>query len=99
MFAEYWSIGNSGVKVRLLACGLAVSVNAHAADTFDPATGVLTIPLLVIGNTAFSNVRITVGGLVGVSGGAAVNAYDTFSGGQLSIPSLQLGANLFTNVV
>jgi hypothetical protein len=99
MFAESCASGYRRLKVLLLAFGLAASVNARAADTFDPATGVLTIPLLVIGNTAFSNVRITVGGLVGVSGGAAVNSYDTFSGGQLSIPALQLGANVFTNVV
>jgi hypothetical protein len=99
MFAEYCARWHRRLKVLLLAFGLAVSVNAHAADTYDTTTGVLTIPLLVIGNTAFFNVRITIGGLVGVTGGTAVNAYDTFSGGQLSIPSLQLGANVFTNVV
>lgn len=72
-----------------------------AADTFDAATGILTIPLVVIGNTSYSNVRITVGAVVGIGGGTPASSFDTFNPvtNQLTIASVTVGTATFNNVV
>jgi len=72
---------------------------AHAADSFDGTY--LHIPLVVVNGTTFSNVVVTLGSVVGVTGGAPVASYDSYDGatGHLSIPSVLVGSTVYTNVV
>lgn len=85
-----------------MACMLCLLMPAaRAADSFDPATGILTIPLVVVGNTVYTNVRITVGVVLGIGGGTAASTVDSFNGitNQLTIPSVTVGSLTYTNVV
>lgn len=74
---------------------------SHAADSFDASTGILTIPLVVVGNTAYANVRITVGAVLGIGGGTAASTVDSFNAAtnQLTIPTVTVGSLTYTNVV
>lgn len=88
--------------LQLLSMLLLLGGSAGAcADTYDPATNVLTIPVVTVGNTAFTNVRITVGSVISVGGGTAANAFDTYDAATnlLTIPSVSIGATTYTNVV
>lgn len=71
-----------------------------AADSFDPATGILTIPLVVSGNTSYTNVRITIAGYR-IGGGIPTSSYDTYNPvtNQLTIPSVTVGTATYNNVV
>ncbi len=95
---SFWHHPLQLLSILLLLGG---SVGAYAADTYDAATNVLTIPLVRVGNTAYTNVRITVGDLIGLGGGAAASAFDTYdtATNQLTIPSVLVGATTYTNVV
>lgn len=76
-------------------------VTAHAFDTYDPATGILTIPMVIVGGTAYLNVQVFVGNAVPVIGGGTANlaAADTYDGAVLTIPAVQVvGGNMFANV-
>lgn len=62
------SINVGGAYYRaVVTVGSLVSFNTGVTGTvatFDAATNVLTVPSLVVGGTAFTNVKVTVGGLV-----------------------------------
>lgn len=88
--------------LQLLSILLLLGGSAGAsADTYDAATNVLTIPLVTVGNTSYTNVRITVGGVISLGVGIAANTYDTYDAAtnQLTIPSVLVGATTYTNVV
>lgn len=72
-----------------------------SADSFEPITGVLTIPLVVVGNTAYSNVQITVGTVLSLGAGPAAALFDSYDPvtNQLTIPSVTVGTLTYTNVV
>ncbi len=94
---SFWHHPLQLLSILLLLGG---SVGAYA-DTYDAATNVLTIPLVTVGNTAYTNVKITVGGLISLGGGTAANTYDTYDAAtnQLTIPSVLVGTTTYTNVV
>jgi uncharacterized repeat protein (TIGR03803 family) len=120
---------------------LGIAASAAGADTFNAATGHLTIPTLTIGNATYSNVIVTIGTLleppagtvpafpadsyfpgsneltvqtVGVVGGqtydnvvvtvAALDSVgnaagvDTYHNGILTLPEVQAGSAIYTNV-
>jgi hypothetical protein len=82
--------------VLLLVCG----VQAYGADTY--SAGRLTMPTLVIGNVTYSNVVVTVGGILsGPAGTAPIGTVDTYNpaNGQLTVQSVTLGGNTLYNVV
>ncbi|MGB2881340.1 MAG: hypothetical protein WBC08_06150 [Rhodoferax sp.] len=59
-----------------------VALAAHAADTFDPATTLLSLDTISLGSTTYRQVRATVSSytLLGVDGGSATpNSFDTTS--------------------
>ena len=59
-----------------------VALAAHAADTFDPATTLLSLDTISLGSTTYRQVRATVSSytLLGVNGGSATpNSFDTTS--------------------
>ncbi len=67
------------------------------ADSY--AGGTLSIPAVLVGDAAYT-AQITVGGIVGVSGGmpgATLDNYD-FATGVLSIPAVEFGGSVYTNV-
>jgi hypothetical protein len=90
--------------VSLLAGG---SLAAHAIDTYDPVSGILTIPLVIVGNTAYLNVQVFVPINNVLSPGtvndpnANLNAPDQYSTatGELTIGAVRVGNNLYTNAV
>lgn len=85
---------------RCIAAGLCLLGLTHAvaADTFDGQT--LTIPSVSVSGTYYSNVKITVGRILSVSGGSATTSYDTFdpAAGILYISSVQVGNATYNNV-
>ncbi len=62
----------SKLKV-LVAIGAAIFFNAQAADTYDANKSTLTIPVVKVGETYYSNVIITLGNIVSV--GSASSSY------------------------
>jgi len=80
-----------------LLAALAFATTAQA-DSYDAASNQLSIPLVLVGDTLYSNVLITVGKVLYVGGGAPFSAYDSYSGNQLAIPSVTVGAATYTNV-
>lgn len=74
--------------------------NAFAVDSYNPATNELTIPLVYVGGTGYSNVVINVGDIVGVAGGNPSANSDSYnaSNNQLTIPSVKVGSSTYTNV-
>ena len=75
---------------------------AQAADAYNSNTGVLSIPLVKVGETFYTNVEITLSSIVRV-GTASSNAlsYDTYNSvnNQLSIPTVNVGSLTYSNVV
>jgi|LauGreSuBDMM15SN_2_FD.fasta_scaffold33608_1 hypothetical protein len=73
----------------------------QAADRFNPINNQLTIPQVVVGDTVYTNVVITVAAVISVNGGVPVNNFDTFNAqnNQLSIPLVYVGDVEYTNVV
>jgi hypothetical protein len=77
-------------------------VNSYAADSYDANTNTLTIPLVNVNNTYYSNVKINVGVVVSVgSKDASAPAYDTYNAttNQLTIPEVAVGSTTYYNVV
>jgi hypothetical protein len=77
-------------------------VNSYAVDSYDASTNTLTIPLVNVNNTYYSNVKINVGVVVSVgSKDASAPAYDTYNAttNQLTIPEVVVGSTTYYNVV
>lgn len=93
----------------LYAFTLMVCTTGYAADSFDPATQLLTISSVVVGDKIYSNVKIEVGGVISVGGNStdgvsvapSANAIDTFdiATGHLSIASVSALGQTYYNVV
>jgi hypothetical protein len=78
------------------------SLPLYAADTYDTSKSTLTIPLVKVGNTYYSDVEITLGKVVSVGTvGSNDPSYDTYdaSTNQLSIPVVTSGNATYYNVV
>jgi hypothetical protein len=67
-----------------------------SGDTYNPATGQLSISQALVNSTTFHNVVITVGSLVSV--GEVIGA-DTYDGADVLISSVQVGGTIYENVV
>jgi hypothetical protein len=89
-------------SARLLAGLFIVATGsaAHAQDLYDPQTGQLSIPSLVIGNARYSNVVLTPASVLYVNRGNPGGSVDTYdpSTHTLSIPSVSFNGNTYTNV-
>jgi hypothetical protein len=94
------SRGRHWSKLLLVSWLLGGSFAAHAVDTYDPATGILTIPMVIVGGTAYLNVQVFVGAANPVVGGGTPNlaAADTYDGAVLTIPAVQVGNTVYANV-
>ena len=89
------------MKKLLISISLLVSfVQAWAVDTYNPENGQLTIPTVLVGDIAYSNVVITVGKVLTIKGGTPVGNKDNYdlTSNVLLIPSVLVGATTYTNV-
>ena len=79
-----------------------VCVNSYAADSYDASSNTLTIPLVNVNNTYYSNVKINVGVVVSIgSKSSSAPAYDTYNAAtnELTIPEVVVGSSTYYNVV
>ena len=79
-----------------------VCVNSYAADSYDASSNTLTIPLVNVNNTYYSNVKINVGAVVSIgSKSSSTPAYDTYNAAtnELTIPEVVVGSSTYYNVV
>ena len=89
---------NRSLSALLLLCCTAA---AYGADTFNPASGQLTVPALVIGSATYFNVVLKPGAVLGIAGGAPNGSMDTYNPAlkQLTVPAVAVGAATYTNVL
>jgi hypothetical protein len=90
------------VKLFIFSYALAFGTNSYAADTYAASSNTLTIALVKVNSTYYSNVQISVGTVVSIgSKDASAPAYDTYNAtnNQLSIPEVLVGDTSYYNVV
>jgi uncharacterized repeat protein (TIGR03803 family) len=78
------------------------SIGSESAPAADPYDGsVLTVRRILVGNTIYSNVKVTVASIVNVAGGFPATSADSYdpSTGELSMPAVQYGNRVYANVV
>ena len=78
-----------------------ISINAWAIDAYNANTGILSIPQVALGDTLYSNVKITVDQILAVGTQVTADSYDTYNpnNNQLTIPSVEVGLSKYYNVV
>lgn len=86
-------------KLMALAL-LAACSNMAAADTYNAANQQLTIPSITVGATTYTNIVVTVAGVVSVNTGVAGTA-DSYTPATnvLTIPSITVAGTTYTNVL
>jgi len=90
------------MKKILLSISLIFSfAQVWASDTYNPVNGQLTIPIVRVGSTNYTNVVITVGKVLSVGTNPTPYAVDFYQAAtnQLIIPIVNVGSNTFNNVV
>ena len=89
-------------KLLLVSLLAVVCVSSYAADSYDASSNTLTIPLVNVNNTYYSNVKINVGAVVSIgSKSSSAPAYDTYNAAtnELTIPEVVVGSSTYYNVV
>jgi hypothetical protein len=88
-------------KISVLFCTTLLAAGVFAADTYDSATNVLSIPLVKVGDSLYQDVKITVGTVVSVGAGPSADTFDSYnaSNGQLSIPVVNVGGTIYYDVL
>jgi uncharacterized repeat protein (TIGR03803 family) len=78
------------------------AAGAHATDSYDPATKLLIMPSVVVGNATFSEVTVIAGAMVSGPAGTAPNqhsdSYDPATG-RLSLAAVTVDTKTFHNTV
>jgi hypothetical protein len=82
--------------VMNIGAGITTSI-----DSYDMASGQLTIPVVSVGSDNYKNVVVKVGSVLSVGSAPANSAYDSFNtaNGQLTIPMVTVGSTTYYNVV
>ena len=76
------------------------ATQANAADTYDSAKGTLSIPLVKVANTFYSDVVVTLTGVLSVgTARSSYLPYDAFENNQLTIPVVNVDSITYYNVV
>ena len=85
-------------KIYTIVLFSVFSITVMAQDAYDGVY--LTIPKVAIANTLYRNVKISVGQVLAVNGGAPLKDYDTYipATNVLSIQSVVVGSSTYTNV-
>ena len=94
------AIGNTTFFNTVLVFGGLVSgptsgPPAGTVDSYDPATGYLTVQSITLGSKTYDNLVVKVAGVVSID--SAVGT-DSLVGGRLTIPAVQVGNTVYTNV-
>jgi hypothetical protein len=81
-------------------CSLILSNPSLAADTYNFASGVLSIPLVKVGSNYYREVQITIGEIKSVELGAPKAQFDEYdlTKNLLTIPTVKVGDQTYTNV-
>jgi hypothetical protein len=76
------------------------SAEIFAYDTYDSGTGELSIPLLQVGSTVYSDVVVTIGDLINIEENIFLEPFDVFNSAteQLRIPRVFVGDEEYRNV-
>jgi hypothetical protein len=88
-------------QIAVLVFSSLFAGSIFAADTYDSATNVLSIPLVKVGDSLYQDVKVTIGTVVSVGSGPSADTFDTYnsSNGQLSIPVVNVGGSVYYDVV
>jgi len=89
------------IKMVIFGVLSSASLWCAAADTYNTATSILTIPMVKVGGTLYQNAQVTVSSVVSVGGLTTTDSHDTYdaSTNQLTIPVVNVGATPYYNVV
>ena len=76
------------------------SAEIFAYDTYDSGTGELSIPLLQVGSTVYSDVVVTIGDLMNIEENIFLEPFDVFNSAteRLRIPRVFVGDEEYRNV-
>ncbi len=98
-FSKFLPAASLGLLINLFP----VAHSAQAMDRFDPATGILSIPLVQVGDEFYQDVQIRIfeQDVVSVGSAKGLLSYDTFAGesAELTIGSVAVGSSIYRNVV
>ena len=88
-------------KKFLIALFLLSSAVCNAADTYDATTSKLLIPQVLVNDTLYKNVVVTLGSVISVGTLPLPDSYDTYNAtlNQLTIPVVNVGSTTYYNVV
>lgn len=88
-------------KLMIFGFFCTTSLWCAAADTYDTATSILTVPMVKVGGTMYQNAKVTVSSVVSVGNLIATDSHDTYdtSTRLLSIPVVNVGTATYYNVV
>ena len=89
------------MKKFLVAFFAFLSLSCWATDSYNSSTGQLNIPTVLVGSTIYTNVVISIGSVLALSGGPPTAFWDTFNSatGELSIPAVTVGSTTYNNVL
>ncbi len=93
--------GNETLTVNVNGATTSEMLISPAFDSYNSFNNQLTIPQVLVGLNAFSNVVITVGNVISVAGGSPVGTTDLYSSSnnELTIPAVKVGSTTYSNVV
>jgi hypothetical protein len=91
-------------QLRSIIVGLLCLIStaaAYGSDTYNAATGQLTIPSVTIGSATYFNMVVAVGGVVSIGSAPANGSQDSYNPttNQLTIPTVMVGTTPYYNVV
>jgi len=91
---------NSNLTCFLLALILSIG-QAIAADSYNPMNNQLTLPMVTVGSTVYTNAIVTVAEVLSVGSYSPTSTEDNYNNtlNQLSIPIVSVGSNLYYNVI
>jgi hypothetical protein len=93
------------LKIWISFIAINVLTLCHASDSYDGATGVLSIPVVNVGGMGgsyYSNVSVTVGSVLVINTtNRSSQGFDTYDAAtnQLSIPSVNVAGTIYSDVV
>ncbi len=85
------------VTVGTIVTGPTDTLPYFSVDSYDPANNHLTVPVVMVGSATYYNVVVTVAGVVSMRG--TVSGADMYSGGDLTIPAVQVGAGVYSATI
>ena len=89
---------NVVVKISKLVSYSKTGPAAGSFDTYDPATGLLTVPQATYAGNTFYNSVVKVGSLVSIGGVAGADVYNVATS-RLTVAAVQLGKTVYNDVV